>query len=247
MAHIEWLICYDSKDQYTRYTINISSNHFYELRGIGVIGVSLSELSEYRLTKRLRKCSRQEDYPKKNPLWKTNTFKKDLIWFWLKVPYNIWYPSHGVGCSQSFCLSKIWHLHCEVNKGQIKSTIIIFAICTKTMITDDSFFHERDVELFGILLFTNFSMAKIGSELPLPEAEFVVICADRWLPELDWTLLLFEIFPTLTVRAVIRWRWSASVGEDRWLELWWPSMTSGEFSLEPWELLPFEFNGTGWK
>lgn len=47
-------------------------------------------------------------------------------------------------------------------------------------------------------------MAEIGSELPLPEAEFVVFCADRWLAELDWTLLLFEIFPTLTVSAVIR-------------------------------------------
>lgn len=181
--------------------------------------------------------------------WKT-------IWFGFNCRSHIigmydpwtlhWYPSHGLGCSQSFCLSKIWHLHCEVNKGQIKSTIITFAICTKTMIHNQwLIFQERDVELFGILLFTNFSMAKIGSELPL-EAEFVVFCADRWLAELDWTLLLFEIFPTLTVSAVIRWRWSASVGDDRWLELWWPSITSGEFSLEPWELLPFEFNVTGW-
>ena len=109
--------------------------------------------------------------------------------------------------------------------------------------------HERDVELFGILFFTNFSIAKIGSELPPLEAEFAIVfcAADRWLAdEFDWPMLLFEIFPTLTVRAVIRWRWSASVGDDRWLELWWwPSMTSGEVSRDPWELLQFEFNGTG--
>lgn len=106
---------------------------------------------------------------------------------------------------------------------------------------------DRDVELFGILFFTNFSMAKIGSDV-LPLDVVKEVGADRSLAdEFDW-MLLFEIFPTLTVRAVIRWRWSASVGDDRWLELWtwWPSMTSGDVSRDPCELLQFEFNGTGW-
>ena len=62
---------------------------------------------------------------------------------------------------------------------------------------------DRDVELFGILFFTNFSMAKIGSDV-LPLDVVKEVGADRSLAdEFDW-MLLFEIFPTLTVRAVIR-------------------------------------------